>query len=151
MQATQSVPVTPILAVYPHPRNAVFDLAMTSMGQVVVSKDAYHAGDLVAHIPVGARLPAWVVARLYRDPLVSLGRPTRFTVEAQDCAGEVSQGVFYPVDPATFNDYSDDPEEGFVLHVNQSVVGVPGFVVRAGDNVANWLGITFGMPAGAPG
>ncbi len=141
-----SVPIKRIRAIEPHPNADAIEFAVIDGYRSIVKKGEFQADDLVAYIPEASLLPEWLLKRLgFWDAGKNCGKLNGNDgnrVKAIRLRGELSQGICYPVDPATFNDFTDDTEDGFVLHVDRSAVGVPGFVVREGDDVAQMLGIT---------
>lgn len=148
-----AVPVVQLQRIAPHPDEPTLAVAQVAGHRCVVPRRQFNEQSLVAFISAGAVLPAWVLQRLgYWDERAgrgTLGGPAGDRVELRIIHGVVSHGLCYPVDPATFHDVDDNPEDGHVLHVSQHCVGVPGFVVREGDDVAAMLGITEEQPTAA--
>lgn len=144
--STFAVPIKRILAMEPHPYADALEFAVIDGYRSIVRKGEFRADNLVAYIPEGSLLPEWLLKRMgFWDAEKSCGKlngKDGNRVKAIKLRGQLSQGICYPGDPVTFNDFDDDVEDGFVLHADRSAVVVLGFVVREGDDVADMLGIT---------
>lgn len=146
--STFAVPIKRIRAIEPHPNAEAIEFAVIDGYRSIVKKGEFSVGDLVAYIPEAALLPEWLLKRMgFWDAEKGCGKlngKEGNRVKAIRLRGDLSEGICYPVDPATLHDFDADREveDGFVLHVDHRIAGVFGFIVREGDDAAEMLGIT---------
>lgn len=139
---TFSVTIERITAIEPHPTRAVLEVAVVGGQRSIVKKGQFQHDNLVAHIPKGALIPAWLLARL--NPWDAEAGAAGSLIGGK---GVALQSICYPVG------YTDDnvdlvfgePDPFHYVSVDKSVYGVVGFVVREGDNIATWLKVTAGV------
>lgn len=142
-----AVTVKRILAVDPHPSADDLEFAVVESGRSIVRKGAFRKGDLAAHIPEMAVLPEWLLRRMgFWDTdkqSGTLSGDAGDRVKEIRLHGELSQGLCYPVSETVLVDPLDDTltDRGFVLRVDKAAMGVSGFIVREGDEVAGRMGI----------
>ena len=96
--ATFEVDVLPLRDVEAHPNADRLDLAVVGNYRIIIPKDHFHAGDLVAYIPEAALLPDWLIDEL--GVRGYLAGPQKNRVKATKLRGALSQGLVYPARPA---------------------------------------------------
>lgn len=147
--STFSVPVKKIRAIEIHPNADSLEFAVIDGYRSIIRKGQFKAGDLVAYIPEAAVLPEWTLRQIgLWDEEKGKGRLSGTEgnrVKAIRLRGELSQGICYPIQA----DYSDpdayfdgEPDLYHYLAVDESTIGLSGFIVAEGDDVARMLGIT---------
>lgn len=147
--STFTVPIKRIRAIEPHPNADAIEFAVIDGYRSIVKKGEFQPGNLVAYIPEASMLPEWLLKRLgFWDVEKGCGKlngKDGNRVKAVRLRGELSQGICYPVargDGADAKEEFGDAEPFDFIRVDREAVGVPGFVVREGDDVVQLLGIT---------
>jgi len=91
-----AVKVRPV-TVSPHPNADLLELGQVDDYRVVIGRDSYSTGDLVAYIPEGAIVPAPIITAMGLEGRLAGAEKNR--VKAIRLRGELSQGLLYHPDP----------------------------------------------------
>ena len=139
--STFAVFIKRIRAIEPHPNADAIEFAVIDGYRSLVKKGQYQAGDLVAYIPEASLLPAWMLKRLgLWDDEKGAGKLNGREgnrVKAIKLRGALSQGICFPV-----NSVVERGERVYLLPVSPDPMGISGYEVREGDDVAGLMGIT---------
>jgi len=142
--STFNVTIKRIRAIEPHPNADALEFAVIDGYRSIVKKGEFKEGALIAYIPEGALIPAWLLKkqRLWREDksIGALSGKEGNRVKAIRLRGELSQGLCVSTAPApTGAAHAIQLEDtvtpdGTVLEVWQAVT--------EGQDVATLLGIT---------
>jgi RNA ligase (TIGR02306 family) len=167
-----------IRAIETHPNADALELAVIDGYRSVVKKGQFQAGELVAYIPEGAVVPAWLLKRLNLwDADKGVGKlagPQGNRVKALKLRGELSQGLCYEVvtdasgaaqmvtgeEPGCFAQVSEGQDVASLLGITKYEppipVGLAGEVFNAGReltvafDVENWKSFPDILQEGEP-
>jgi RNA ligase (TIGR02306 family) len=127
------------LEIEEHPNADALELAKVGEYRSIVQKGQFKTGDLGVYIPEAAVLPEWVIKRLGLEG--KLAGKDKNRVKAIKLRGILSQGLIYPVE------FREDVFEAATNMIdNHHCITVEyggcGHIVKEGDDVTEWLGIT---------
>jgi len=131
------------LTIEPHPNADAIELARIGEYRSIVKKGLYKTGDLAVFIPPASLLPQWIVEKL--ELVGKLAGPNKNRVKEIRLRGQLSEGLIFPV-----NGDSDDADIERPVNIEGHPEAAEVLLVKEGDDVAEFLGITKYEPVPPP-